>query len=87
MSEHVERFEEAFDEAFDEVGHAGASFAYWDGERLHNNYHLPGSPPRAMTVPDEGDLARLAEEVRQARAAADVVVVSFHWDDFLRAHT
>lgn len=39
----------------------------------------PGTPPRIMTFPDELDLERLVADVRQARASADVVIVSLHW--------
>ncbi|HWA19601.1 MAG TPA: CapA family protein [Devosia sp.] len=38
----------------------------------------PGTPPKIVTIPDEADFERLKEDVRLARAKADVVVVSQH---------
>lgn len=49
-----------------------------------DNYHIPGTPPRIQTVPDETDLANLAQDIASARANADLVFISFHWGDFLR---
>jgi poly-gamma-glutamate synthesis protein (capsule biosynthesis protein) len=37
-------------------------------------------------VPDERDLAALADDITQARGAADLVFTSFHWGDFLRPY-
>ena len=50
------------------------------------NRRLPGRSPRAPGVNilgnrSEADLARAASAVRQARTAADLVVVSLHWGD------
>jgi len=43
-------------------------------------HHVPGSPPVIHTVPDRGaHRAALEEDIRAARKAADVVVVSWHW--------
>lgn len=39
----------------------------------------PGTPARVHTRAHPGDLAALVEDVRAARAAADVVLVSLHW--------
>jgi poly-gamma-glutamate synthesis protein (capsule biosynthesis protein) len=39
----------------------------------------PGTPARILTFPYSDDLAKLEEDVRQARELADVVVVSLHW--------
>jgi poly-gamma-glutamate synthesis protein (capsule biosynthesis protein) len=39
----------------------------------------PGTPARVHTFPDRADLRALRADVRAARAAADVVVVSVHW--------
>ncbi len=39
----------------------------------------PGCPPRIYTYPHEDDLNALVEDIRSARAAADVVVVALHW--------
>lgn len=41
--------------------------------------YQPGSPARIVTVPHEEDLQLLLEDVRKAKQAADVVVVSLHW--------
>jgi len=41
--------------------------------------YQPGSPPRIVTVPHEEDLRLLLEDVRRAKEAADVVLVSMHW--------
>jgi capsule synthesis protein PGA_cap len=46
--------------------------------------HAPGVRPFAMTVPDEADLAALADDIRRARQDADLVITSFHWGDFWR---
>jgi poly-gamma-glutamate capsule biosynthesis protein CapA/YwtB (metallophosphatase superfamily) len=46
--------------------------------------NVPGKLPLVSTIPDEGDLARLAEDISSARARADVVVTSFHWGDYSR---
>jgi len=43
--------------------------------------HMPGARPVASTVPDPGDLARLAEDIQRARERADLVITSFHWGD------
>ena len=51
-----------------------------------DNYHVPGMPPRASTVPDETDLAHLREDIEMARQNADLVITSFHWGDFLRPY-
>lgn len=50
------------------------------------NYHVPGTPPIAQTVPDERDLAALELDIRKAREKADLVVASFHWGDYLRRY-
>ena len=51
--------------------------------RAHTFYepyeYQPGAPPRIVTVPHEDDLQALVDDVRRAKAAADLVVVSFHW--------
>lgn len=49
-----------------------------------DNYYIPGVPPRAQTVPDEGDLANLAADIAAARSGADLVFTSYHWGDMLR---
>ena len=45
--------------------------------RVHSN---PGLLPLVHTVPDRGEHRdALAEDIRKTRAAADVVIVSWHW--------
>lgn len=39
----------------------------------------PGLPPIVMTPPNQEDLDAVRADVRQARANADLVVVSWHW--------
>ncbi|WP_158771675.1 CapA family protein [Streptomyces sp. NRRL S-340] len=46
----------------------------------------PGLLPRVTTVPDEGDMEVLREDVARARDQADVVLASFHWGDFTRPY-
>ncbi len=48
------------------------------------NYHVPGTPPRLETVPDQKDLAALTEDIAKAKQEADLVFASFHWGDFMR---
>ncbi len=43
--------------------------------------HMPGLHPIVTTIPDQVDLARLTEDIRLARARADLVITSFHWGD------
>jgi poly-gamma-glutamate capsule biosynthesis protein CapA/YwtB (metallophosphatase superfamily) len=51
-----------------------------------DNYHVPGTPPHARTVPDERDLAALADDIVKAKQQADLVFTSFHWGDYLRPY-
>jgi hypothetical protein len=44
----------------------------------------PGLMPRVTTVPDEGDMTDLREDIARAREQADLVIASFHWGDFTR---
>ncbi|MFC2066626.1 CapA family protein [Chloroflexota bacterium] len=44
-----------------------------------NILYNPGVPPRIITTPNPKDVEAMWEDVRQARAQADVVVVSWHW--------
>ena len=59
--------------------------------RAHTHYEQiepdqPGTPPRVLTFADRADLAALAEDVRAAKAHAEVVLVSLHWGiHFVRA--
>jgi poly-gamma-glutamate synthesis protein (capsule biosynthesis protein) len=51
--------------------------------RAHTYYeafdYQAGVPPRVVTVPYAEDLAGMVADIRAARAAADVVVLSLHW--------
>jgi poly-gamma-glutamate synthesis protein (capsule biosynthesis protein) len=51
--------------------------------RVHTEYrafdYQPGVPPEVLTVPHEEDFGAMLNDIRQARARADVVVVSLHW--------
>jgi poly-gamma-glutamate synthesis protein (capsule biosynthesis protein) len=51
--------------------------------RAHTHYAAeefqPGAPPTVITVPYEGDVAALREDIGKARRQADVVIVSIHW--------
>lgn len=57
--------------------------------RVHSHYYIPdwdaygkvepGARPQVRTVPYPEDIAVLQDSVVQAKAAADLVVVSFHW--------
>jgi poly-gamma-glutamate synthesis protein (capsule biosynthesis protein) len=51
-----------------------------------DNYHLPGTPPRANCVLDDGDVDGLKRDIAAAREQADLVITSFHWGDFLRPY-
>lgn len=39
----------------------------------------PGTPPKIITMADKEDLAAMKEDIRRAKAQADVVIVSMHW--------
>ena len=39
----------------------------------------PGTPPKVITIPREDDLKAMEDDIRRARAQADVVVMSIHW--------
>lgn len=52
--------------------------------RAYTHFHhvepeQPGTPPRVLTFVDPNDLNALVEDVRAARARADIVLVSIHW--------
>jgi poly-gamma-glutamate synthesis protein (capsule biosynthesis protein) len=51
--------------------------------RVHTYYeafdYQPGIPPRVITIPNAEDLANLVEDIKNAKARADAVVVSLHW--------
>lgn len=39
----------------------------------------PGVPLEAITMPDPGDVSAMTDDVKLARARADVVIVAWHW--------
>jgi poly-gamma-glutamate synthesis protein (capsule biosynthesis protein) len=39
----------------------------------------PGTPCRIHTYPHRGDLSAMENDIRQAKAQADVVIISMHW--------
>ena len=41
--------------------------------------HQPGNPPNIITIPYAEDVAAMVADIKAARAAADVVVLSLHW--------
>jgi hypothetical protein len=51
--------------------------------RVHTYYEAletqPGLPPRVVTVPYLEDVERMVEDIKNAKAAAHVVIVSMHW--------
>jgi poly-gamma-glutamate synthesis protein (capsule biosynthesis protein) len=48
-------------------------------EVAHRVFEQPGTPPEVLTEADAAQLKTITDEVSAARAAADVVVVSWHW--------
>src|SRR5207245_957860 len=42
-------------------------------------FEVAGSPPIITTTPDPRDLAALQDSIRDAKAQADIVIVSWHW--------
>jgi poly-gamma-glutamate capsule biosynthesis protein CapA/YwtB (metallophosphatase superfamily) len=38
-----------------------------------------GTPPKIVTIPHEEEVAAMEEDIRRAKSAADIVVVSMHW--------
>jgi hypothetical protein len=51
--------------------------------RAHTYYepwdYQPGAPPKITTLPYDDDVVALQEDIRKAKAQADVVVLSLHW--------
>jgi poly-gamma-glutamate synthesis protein (capsule biosynthesis protein) len=41
--------------------------------------YQPGTPPRVVTIPDELDVQRMENDIRQAKGDADIVFMSVHW--------
>ncbi len=50
--------------------------AYKPHPRIHEQ---PGGPATTLTVPDPADVARVMDDITQAKRHADIVVVSWHW--------
>jgi poly-gamma-glutamate synthesis protein (capsule biosynthesis protein) len=48
-------------------------------EPLENIYEQPGTPSRTVTIADHHDLDTAMQQIRTARAEADVVIGCFHW--------
>ena len=44
-----------------------------------NIFYNPGVPPRIITTPNREDVEKMLEDVREAKAQADLVVVNWHW--------
>lgn len=44
-----------------------------------NIRYAPGVPPRIITTADHDDAEKMRDDVRKAKAEADLVVVSWHW--------
>ncbi|MBI4332199.1 MAG: CapA family protein [Chloroflexi bacterium] len=42
-------------------------------------FEVPGSPATVVTIPDRGDVQAFAQDIKDARAQADIVVVALHW--------
>jgi len=55
-------------------------------DRLPNVWS-PGTPPVVVTIPDEEDMENLAQDIKDARAQADVVIVQFHGGDYKHPFT
>ena len=52
--------------------------------RAYTHFHhvepdQPGTPPRVLTFTDPNDLEAMLVDVRNARACADIVLLSIHW--------
>jgi len=45
----------------------------------HQIDYQPGTPPQIITFPYKDDLEALLDDVKKAKAQADIVVLSFHW--------
>jgi len=45
----------------------------------HQADYQPGTPPQILTFPYRDDLEAVIDDVKKAKAQADVVAVSFHW--------
>jgi poly-gamma-glutamate capsule biosynthesis protein CapA/YwtB (metallophosphatase superfamily) len=58
------------------------AYNFW--RELSLGVYRPGAMPLVTTVPDPSDMASLAEDIRNARERAELVVASFHWGDHRR---
>ena len=51
--------------------------------RAHSYYapeeFQPGTPPKIISTPYEGDVKAMEEDIRKAKQQADVVILSMHW--------
>ena len=51
--------------------------------RIHTYYEArenqPGTPPHIVTIPHKQDMAAMLDDIRNAKKAAHVVVLSLHW--------
>jgi poly-gamma-glutamate synthesis protein (capsule biosynthesis protein) len=51
--------------------------------RAHTMYkpedYQPGTPPRILSFADRGDVEAMTADIKQAKAEADIVIVSQHW--------
>lgn len=41
--------------------------------------YQPGTPPKTLTYPNRDDVKAMKEDIKKAKAVADVVVISIHW--------
>jgi poly-gamma-glutamate capsule biosynthesis protein CapA/YwtB (metallophosphatase superfamily) len=55
------------------------AYKFWRDSDPANH---PGGAALSATIPDEGDLARLSEDIQRARGRADLLIVSFHGGDY-----
>jgi hypothetical protein len=62
--------------------------------RFYNHYsssamevfHCPGAAPDVLVVPDAADREALLEGIRDAKAQADTVIVTFHWGESVKPY-
>jgi poly-gamma-glutamate capsule biosynthesis protein CapA/YwtB (metallophosphatase superfamily) len=57
------------------------AYKYW---RDSDPTHYPGGDPLITSIPDQSDLAKLAQDIRRTREHTDLLVVSFHWGEYSR---
>jgi poly-gamma-glutamate synthesis protein (capsule biosynthesis protein) len=62
------------------AGHDKAGVAPLRAHTYYQSFdYQAGVPPKVVTVPYEGDLAGMVEDIAAAKKLADTVVVSLHW--------